>query len=1139
MFSSSSFAAYRVLTDSAFNPLIDSADHVLTAWEGLEPAAHPYFGDTVYGGGCDTAKPGPWCGARSTMQRWFADPVVNVQGVDRGLGIIFTHDHYGPSTHQQVGLYATMLIEPSGSKWVHNETGRTLNLNPNGSSPNGRIDGGPTSWQAAILTGSDGFGAAYGPNTVKSDQVESYREFYVEYTDFQHAYQDGTYVGADDKGFALFDYKTSQGSTCADGSFSLDCDGNGLIDNPIDVGDLQINEQAFRDAIQPPVRLQASEVDGYPLDIWEFPEFCPHVVNGLQVNDIPRPCAEAITADDPGLYVVNYRNESLAARIYDPDRADCPDPSGGGCQAAGKQGDLAYAMQSNVTRAIPELNDKLGLAPAGYAGATSCDDGTGRSVSCPAITTLAALSNGDPFTPTMRAYDGDRVHIKMQAGGQEEEHGGTVHGMKWLQSGSGFGEAKNSGWRNAQNGGISEQFSMRAPIFADFNQRGNQADYAYSFNPSVDGWVYGTWGVIRSYASNDNDLVALPGNDANKSVRVLNAKDFDRVCPKSAPDRDYNITAVKANDVLSANPLVRPIKDMFDGAHVGGSPDPEGGTLVYNDRATVIPGGVPHGGGVATRGGKGPLHDPTAILYVWTDDLESAMGAASTKDNDPYCWRAPTKGNKWKYDPSLPACAVRLKADVPVEPLVIRAAAGDCMNVQLNNKVLQQAHDDTGYRLYQADGKPAFEDKRGKGPQYELSADTNYDGIGDSVPSGMAYFDQTLDLPTGNALPGMVRRNAGMGGEGMTTFNNNLMQPSAYVGLHPALVEYDITRSDGNNVGGNPADQTAAPGGQADYQWYAGDIQQQIDDSGNRNRAVTLVATPIEFGGFNIMPADKIKQGQKGLIAAGVIYPQGATWTVDAGSNTSATVTASGVRDVNDPALVTFRDFTTVAQKGASMFYADSYPVENLLGEGSHGVAEDSQDMGQMAINYGNEAMWFRAGVNPTDFVGMSDDPDADELYSNAAYGVDDDPQTAVFTVAPGDPYRMHVLMPFAAGRGSTFDLHGHVWQRDPYACPGYGDTGGKYGTDRRVNLPGKCDMGNGLAGAHGDGQVGSQRLGFNPMGFYLGGIESWFAGQHYEIVLPSAGGKTKVPGDYLFRDHMGLGNAGGLWGIVRVQPVQ
>ncbi len=106
--------------------------------------------------------------------------------------------------------------------------------------------------------------------------------------------------------------------------------------------------------------------------------------------------------------------------------------------------------------------------------------------------------------------------------------------------------------------------------------------------------------------------------------------------------------------------------------------------------------------------------------------------------------------------------------------------------------------------------------------------------------------------------------------------------------------------------------------------------------------------------------------------------------------------------------------------------------------------------------------------------------------------------------------------------------------------CAGYGDTGGIVEPGETpapiVALPGKCDMGNGLAGVNGDGEVGSQRLGTNPIGFALGGIESWFAGQHYEIVLPSAGGQSAVEGDYLFRDHMGLGNAGGLWGIVRVQ---
>ena len=69
-----------------------------------EPKAHPFFGQF---GRTD------WVGARTTMQRWFADPVVNTEGVDRGLGIIFTHDHYGPSTHQQIGLYATVLTEPA------------------------------------------------------------------------------------------------------------------------------------------------------------------------------------------------------------------------------------------------------------------------------------------------------------------------------------------------------------------------------------------------------------------------------------------------------------------------------------------------------------------------------------------------------------------------------------------------------------------------------------------------------------------------------------------------------------------------------------------------------------------------------------------------------------------------------------------------------------------------------------------------------------------------------------------------------------------------------------------------------------------------------------------------------------------
>ena len=468
------------------------------------------------------------------------------------------------------------------------------------------------------------------------------------------------------------------------------------------------------------------------------------------------------------------------------------------------------------------------------------------------------------------------------------------------------------------------------------------------------------------------------------------------------------------------------------------------------------------------------------------------------------------------------------------------------MNVTLRNKVLAQAYDDGGYLLFQADGKPAFEDKRYKGIKIYVDDDKNgWDD--DDLEATTAYFDQTNDLATGNALPAMVRRNPGIPGDpgtgtqptGMTSFNNNLMQPSAYVGLHPQLVEYDISRSNGINVGQNPASQAVAPGSQTTYQWYAGHIGLDVS-TGGRKPSATLVATPIEFGGFNIMPTDNIKQGQKGLIGAGVIYPEGSDWVVDPGTNTAASV-CNGPCNLDGngvPTNVAFRDFTTVASKGVSMFYKDSFPVENLLGEGSFGIAEDSQDMGHMNINYGNEAMWFRFGKNPTRVAGNADCngdgggpggpclgglDNAGDAFANVLIG--GDPETPVFTADAGQPFRMHVLMPFSPGRGSTYDLHGHVWQRDPYVCEG----------DNEFGLDGKCDMGGEYGGLPTDGKVGSRSLGDNPVGFHLGAIESWFGTQHYEIVIDSAGGSNGVVGDYLFRDHMGLGNAGGLWGILRV----
>ena len=67
------------------------------------------------------------CGAQRTTQRWWADPTLLTtrdaktgevrERRDGTLRTVFTHDHMGPSSHQQHGLYAALVIEPANSLW--------------------------------------------------------------------------------------------------------------------------------------------------------------------------------------------------------------------------------------------------------------------------------------------------------------------------------------------------------------------------------------------------------------------------------------------------------------------------------------------------------------------------------------------------------------------------------------------------------------------------------------------------------------------------------------------------------------------------------------------------------------------------------------------------------------------------------------------------------------------------------------------------------------------------------------------------------------------------------------------------------------------------------------------------------------
>jgi hypothetical protein len=148
------------------------------------------------------------------------------------------------------------------------------------------------------------------------------------------------------------------------------------------------------------------------------------------------------------------------------------------------------------------------------------------------------------------------------------------------------------------------------------------------------------------------------------------------------------------------------------------------------------------------------------------------------------------------------------------------------------------------------------------------------------------------------------------------------------------------------------------------------------------------------------------------------------------------------------------------------------------------------------------------------------------------------DPATPVFrTYIDADntrlDSRMHLLNGASADRDSTFVLHGHVWQRDPFVCPGQWDAGGLNGG---VGLNGRCNQGMNAAEYFDLSRLpGSTALGVNPQGKYMGAEESMGHVYSHWPILFDAGGSNRVLGDYLYRDYAPNGNRNGQFGLMRV----
>jgi hypothetical protein len=805
----------------------------------LEAVNHPFFG----------------LPAQVTFQRWLVDNVLSqAQGGqgprDRTLRNAFTHDHFGPSTHQQTGLYAGLVIEPKDSDWRSNEDNTRLGIG-NGAAPP-RDDGGPTSFAAIIVT--------------NPDQSLSYREFLLSLADFQLAYLPGG--GVNNAGEAIPD--------------------------PLK-------------AINPPGRhevpLPDATLPGPPYGpetrLVERParQRCP--------SGDPAPCPEILSADDVGTFVVNYRNEPIALRVRNPATNR---------QAANDQGDLSMVYR-NLPRADAALNS---VGP--YPRLT------------PGVGPL------DPFTPLLRATEGDRVQIRTFVGAHEEGHNFTVHGVKWLFEPF----DPNSGWRNAQMMGISEKFDFILPGRAPGGPPGTRqrADFLYKPGAAVDDQWNGLWGLLRTYRASGsvNDFLRdkqqndadpedpapfpLPDPARARAVQASDAptplEEFVGACPKNeqfSPRRRYSVAAYLARDILPGGRL------NFTGQN----------GYTFN---------IPKPGG--NYSATGPLNDPTAIIFVRNEHI----------------------GRDGKYN--------RLN----VEPLILRASAGECVEVTLTNK----------------------------------------------LP------DEPVDLPGYNTLPMIV-----------DDFNANQVVPSRRVGLHPQLVHYDVRNSDGMNVGRNPL-QTVGPGQSITYQWYAGDAGVELSANMRRATPVEFGATnlvssdPIKHSNKSAIGSLIIEPRCSNWDEDPYSTHSATVWKP---LRPGRRCLNRPLNLVNFREFVIQFQNDLNMRFGDGRPVPNLAEAEDPEDSGQKAINYRTEPFWTRlcywpALPLTGSPNWPPALQCPQSNATSTRQFDMTNSLHNSQIG-GRDPVTPIFTAGASDPIRFRVLQSGGHARNNVFMLHGHIWQEMPY----------------------------------------------------------------------------------------------------------
>jgi hypothetical protein len=386
---------------------------------------------------------------------------------------------------------------------------------------------------------------------------------------------------------------------------------------------------------------------------------------------------------------------------------------------------------------------------------------------------------------------------------------------------------------------------------------------------------------------------------------------------------------------------------------------------------------------------------------------------------------------------------------------------------------------------------------------------------------------------------------------------------SQQAGLQADLMSFNVNLGAGMNVGFNNIGPgtlvgTVPPGGTKVLQWYAGRIAE--DGTG----------IPVEFGSVPLAPADPLNQAADGMIGTLVVEPAGSSWQTDPNTRASATVTPAGgkpfrefvvvlqnalvpfgagvqsginyrseplsLRPQNPPAPGTsFLIFDTQAkiaeyvatlnscvslgtacpQLATSSLASALRTPEKFSGntnkvKGGFGVLPTASvtnvsitgSTAWAILNGGYTITIQQTGGNGqllqviVPFTSLNSAlSDYSTFLSNTRVG-NTDPQTPIFCATAGQPVRFRVTQP-----NGDFDhmivVDGHSWKQEPYIH------------NSTVQAPNVLSQ-----------QMGTQVVSPN---------------EKLDLLLDSAGGAFKVPGDYVYHSFMFA--PFGMWGVFRVAP--